>query len=53
MMQGRTIIVLLLLGGLSGCAEYGYRMNELSGLNCRPEVVQKYGSCVATKGATK
>jgi hypothetical protein len=38
----------------AGCAGYGYKMNEaLVGLDCRPAVVQEYGSCVAKKGPTK
>ena len=36
------------LVGLSGCAEYGYRMNELAGFNCRPEALQN-GQSVAVK----
>jgi hypothetical protein len=47
--------LLLMLGGLvvlaftlSGCADFGYRMNELHGLNCRPEALQD-GKCVSTK----
>jgi len=37
---------------LSGCMEYGYKLNELYGLNCRPEALQD-GKCVATNAATK
>jgi hypothetical protein len=49
------LAILLLIGALSlvGCPEYGYRMNELYGLNCRPAVVQEAGSCVAMKQETK
>ena len=52
MRQVRTIIVLLVLLGLNGCTEYGYRLNELYGLNCRPEALQN-GRCVATTQAGK
>ena len=52
MRQVRTLIVLLVLVGLSGCTEYGYALNELYGLNCRPEALQN-GRCVATTQAGK
>jgi hypothetical protein len=32
---------------LNGCTDFGYRMNELHGLNCRPEAL-KDGKCVST-----
>jgi hypothetical protein len=44
---GRGLLVVGLLG-LSGCAEYAYRANELVGINCRPEALQN-GQCVTTK----
>jgi len=44
--------VLVLLALLAGCAEYGYRLNELVGLNCRPAALQN-GYCVAAKGGSK
>jgi hypothetical protein len=46
---------MLLIGALSlaGCMEYGYKLNELVGLNCRPAVVKEAGSCVAVKEAHK
>jgi hypothetical protein len=53
MRQVRNIILLLVLVlVLSGCTEYGYRLNELYGLNCRPEALQN-GRCVATTQAGK
>ena len=39
--------VVLLALTLSGCTDFGYRMNELHGLNCRPEAL-KDGKCVST-----
>jgi hypothetical protein len=49
---GRAMAVLLLSLGLSGCAEYGYQLNRLYGLDCRPEALQG-GYCVASNGAKK
>jgi hypothetical protein len=45
-------VVVMLALALGGCLEYGYKMNELYGLNCRPEALQD-GKCVATNSATK
>jgi hypothetical protein len=47
-----VLLVGVLLTSLVGCAEYGYRLNEMQGLNCRPEAL-KNGSCVAVKGGSK
>lgn len=52
-LRGLTGMVgLLLVGlcGLGGCMEAAQRINELHGYNCRPEVTQKYGSCMPTRG---
>jgi hypothetical protein len=46
------LLVSALLTTLVGCPEYGYRMNEMVGFNCRPEALQN-GHCVAMKGAKK
>lgn len=47
-----TVAGLILLFLLGGCAEYGYKLNELYGFNCRPEALQD-GKCVSTKEAKK
>jgi hypothetical protein len=44
--------VVLLALTLGGCTDFGYRMNELHGLNCRPEALQD-GKCVSTKEVKK
>ena len=46
------LLVGTLLASLVGCAEYGYRMNEMVGFNCRPSALQN-GHCVAVKGGSK
>jgi hypothetical protein len=46
------LLVSALLTTLVGCAEYGYRVNEIYGFNCRPTALQNE-HCVATKGASK
>ena len=55
-MYGVRMLVMLLVGtllaSLVGCAEYGYRLNEMVGFNCRPSALQ-HGHCVAMKGASK
>ena len=52
-MKSLRMLVLLLSVLCAGCAEYSYRMTELSGFNCRPEALQN-GRCVATaKGPSK
>jgi hypothetical protein len=43
-----SILALLLLGSLSGCAELSYKASELYGWNCRPEK-QVNGRCVASR----
>ena len=48
----RTVLLLLVLL-LSGCAEMPYRMTELAGVNCRPDIVQQHGGCVSSRGASK
>lgn len=48
----RLLVLLLVLGFGSGCAEYGYKMNELVGFNCRPEALQN-GKCTTTAKAAK
>ena len=38
--MARIVVCLLLLSVMTSCTEYGYRMNELYGLNCRPGALQ-------------
>jgi len=47
-----SVVLLTVSMFLSGCGEIGYKLNELHGLNCRPEALQD-GKCVATNSATK
>jgi hypothetical protein len=49
-LQLLALLALLMLG--EGCAEYGYKLNELYGLNCRPEALQN-GHCVRTTNEVK
>lgn len=47
-MQVFTLVCVLTVSlFLSGCSEIGYKLNELHGLNCRPEALQD-GKCVTT-----
>jgi hypothetical protein len=51
-------MVVVIVGGfallclLGGCSEIGYKLNELHGLNCRPEALQD-GKCVTTTREAK
>ena len=38
---------------MGGCQEAAYRINDVHGFNCRPEVIRQYGSCLDTRGARK
>lgn len=48
----KRVAMLLLTLWLSGCADIGYKMNELHGINCRPEALVD-GKCVSTRAAVK
>ena len=51
MRQIRTVIVLLMLVGLSGCtaANNEWLGRQLYGLDCRPEKLDAAGRCVAAR----
>ena len=49
----RMLFLVVMAIVLSGCPEVAYRMNDMVGLNCRPEAIQKYGSCAAATPAHK
>jgi hypothetical protein len=52
-MQGltmaRRLLLIVALAGCTGCLDANYKLTELYGLNCRPEMVRAVGSCVTTK----
>jgi hypothetical protein len=43
----RMLFLVVMALALSGCMEGAYRINEMMGLNCRPEALQN-GRCVTT-----